>query len=204
MLRIFILGLLLLISSSGHSAGIVVIGDSLSAAYGMDESQGWVNLLRQRLKAQGLSESVVNASISGDTTRGGLARLPALLEQHRPDLVIIELGGNDGLRGLSLKAMRKNLSKMVELSRAAGAETVLAGVRLPPNYGRAYTERFHRVYQRLHERQSVKLVPYILAGVDDRPEWMQADGIHPSAEGQSRILENVWPVILPVLTDKQR
>ncbi|MDX1608674.1 MAG: arylesterase, partial [Halofilum sp. (in: g-proteobacteria)] len=141
----------------------------------------------------------VNAGISGDTTRGGLSRLPAALERHRPEIVVIALGGNDGLRGLSLGAMRSNLTEMIRLSRAAGARPVLAGVRLPPNYGPAYRERFRAVFTGLAQELDVPLVPKILADVAEDPSLMLDDGIHPNARGHARIVDNVWPVIEPLL-----
>ena len=175
------------------------MGDSISAGYGVAVADGWVARLKQRLDGEGYAYDVVNASVSGDTTSGGRARLSAALERHRPDIVILELGGNDGLRGLSPGAMADNLAAMVETARDAGARVLLVGVRLPPNYGPAYIERFLDVYRDVAEREDVPLVPRILEGVGDRRSLMQDDGIHPNARGHERVLENVWPVLRPML-----
>lgn len=172
---------------------ILVVGDSLSAAYGIKVQSGWVTLLQQRLDAQGSRYKVVNASISGDTTAGGLARLPQALAAHRPEIVIIELGGNDGLRGLPLTQMKNNIATMITKARAQGAKVLLVGIYLPPNYGRPYLQRFRAVYRDLAAQYSVPLVPFLLDGVATRLDWMQADGIHPTAEAQADMLENVWP-----------
>ncbi len=174
---------------------LLVLGDSLSAAYGLPEAAGWVALLAGRLPG----DRVVNASVSGETTAGGLARLPALLEQWRPDWVLLELGGNDGLRGLPPAHTRNNLARMIELSRAAGAKVLLIGIRLPPNYGQAYVQAFERIYPELAESHEVPLVPFLLEGVATRPELMQPDGIHPRAEAQPLMLENVWQILAPRL-----
>ena len=178
-----------------------MIGDSLSAAYGIPRQQGWVTLLQQRLTRAGYPHIVVNASISGDTTVGGLTRLPAALQQHRPAVVVIELGGNDGLRGFSLVKTRENLERMVELARTAGAKVLLLGVRLPGNYGSWYGERFQRVYAEVSAHTGVPLVPFFLAGVAETRDAMQADGIHPRAAAQPRILDNVWPALRPLLAE---
>lgn len=178
---------------------ILVVGDSLSAAYGIDARRGWVALLQQRLQQQGHGYRVVNASISGDTTRGGLNRLPQALAQHRPRIVIIELGGNDALRGLPLEEIRKNLAAMIDASHAHQTKVVLVGVRLPPNYGTTYTQRFHSIYRQLAQSHQVPLVPYLLEGVGGQDELMQTDRLHPSDEAQRRMLDNVWPHLLPVL-----
>ncbi len=178
---------------------ILVVGDSLSAAYGLDPADGWVALLRERLAARGFDTEVVNASISGDTTRGGRARLPDALRAHEPDVVIIELGGNDGLRGLPLAETRRNLETMVGNARQAGARVLLVGVRLPSNYGAAFIERFQQVFHEVASGADVPLVPKLLAGVGEHPELMQADGIHPNARAQPRLLDNVWPELSPLL-----
>lgn len=180
---------------------LLVLGDSLSAAYGIPREQGWVALLQQRLSAAGYPHRVINASITGDTTGGGLTRLPAALQRHRPALVLIELGGNDGLRGFSLQQTRDNLLDMVAHSRAAGARVLLAGVRLPANYGNDYRERFQRVFVEVSEQRDVPLVPFLLAGVAETRDAMLADGIHPAAEAQPRIVDNVWPVLQPLLDE---
>jgi acyl-CoA thioesterase-1 len=178
---------------------LLVVGDSLSAGYGIDFAQGWVNLLQQRLREAAFPHRVVNDSISGDTSRGGLARLPAALERHRPAFVILELGGNDGLRGLSLQALKANLAAMIELCRAAGVRVLLAEMRIPPNYGPVYTKKFQAVYGDLADQYGIPLIPFLLDGVAGNGDLMQEDGIHPRAEAQARILENVWPVVEAVL-----
>lgn len=189
-----------LLWGQGALAGtLLVVGDSISAALGLETSQGWVALLERRLAEQGLDHRVVNASVSGDTSAGGLARLPALLASHRPELVIIELGGNDGLRGQSPKQLQQNLAAMVEQSRSAGAEVMLLGMRLPPNYGPRYTQAFAGVYTRLAEEKQVPLVPFFLDGVGGIPGMMQADGIHPTAQAQPKLLDNLWRVLEPML-----
>jgi acyl-CoA thioesterase-1 len=174
---------------------ILVLGDSLSASYGISVEEGWVSLLQQRLRENGLPHRVVNASISGDTSRGGRARLPAALERHRPNVVILELGGNDGLRGLPLAGLRENLIDMIEMSRAAGAQVILAEIRLPPNYGPRYTEKFQGIYRELAKDYDLTLIPFLLEGVAGHAELMQQDGIHPRAEAQPLILDNVWPTL---------
>ncbi|HYW03471.1 MAG TPA: arylesterase [Gammaproteobacteria bacterium] len=182
---------------------ILVLGDSLSAAHGIPLDSGWVSLLRTRLERDGYHYRVVNASISGDTTRGALERLPPLLGRYRPAIVIVELGGNDGLRGLSLQAMRSNLAAIIRASRKGGGRVLLLGMRLPPNYGGAYTHGFHQVYPDLARRMSVPLVPFLLArlekGDDLDPALMQSDGIHPNARGQPLMLSAVWPRLVPLL-----
>ncbi len=178
---------------------IVVLGDSLSAAYGIDQRHGWVALLRQRLREQGLDYEVVNASITGDTTRGGLSRLPSTLEREQPAILIIALGGNDGLRGFAPQQTRDNIRRMIELGRAAGARILLLGVKLPANYGKAFGEKFHRVYLDLGRDRQVALVPFFLAGVAETRDLMQPDGIHPAAAAQPLILENVWTGLTPLL-----
>ncbi|POB03145.1 arylesterase [Halopseudomonas oceani] len=191
------LGAMLLCSLSVPAAaqGILIVGDSISAAFGLEISDGWAALLEQRLEAENRPLEVRNASVSGDTTAGGLARLPSLLAQYSPELVVIELGGNDGLRGLPPDNMQQNLTAMVERSRAAGADVILLGMRIPPNYGVRYTRAFEQVFRTVAEQQGVALMPFVLEGVAGRSELMQADGIHPNAQGQPDILENVWPVI---------
>lgn len=190
---------MLVLSGAAHAGTIVVLGDSLSSAYGMEINSGWVTLLQQRLDGLKLPYKVVNASISGDTTDGGLARLPRLLAQHRPDVVVIELGGNDGLRGLSPDQAKRNLLQMVSLSRRAGAKVLLLGIRLPPNYGTAYAERFHRIYFDAAAETHAPLVPYLAEGLTPDAAHMQPDGLHPTAAAQPRILENVWAKLKPLL-----
>lgn len=190
-----------LVATPAHGTPItaLVLGDSLSAAYGMDREAGWVHLLRERLEARGIDARVVNASTSGDTTRTGLSRLPRALDDHNPDLVIIELGGNDGLRGVDLSETRRNLARMVALSRDAGARVLLVGVRLPTNYGSTFIERFQAMFRDVADDYDVPLVPRFLEGVAERPELMQDDGIHPAADAQPYLLDNLWPAIEPLL-----
>ncbi len=186
--------------AQGAMAGnVLVVGDSISAAFGMDTRQGWVALLEKRLAEGGFTQQVVNASISGDTSAGGLARLPTLLAQHQPELVIIELGGNDGLRGQAPGQLQQNLAAMVDRSRAAGAKVLLLGMQLPPNYGQRYTRAFAAVYENLATEKQVPLVPFFLEGVGGVAGMIQADGIHPTVSAQPRLLDNVWPQLQPLL-----
>jgi acyl-CoA thioesterase-1 len=178
---------------------VVVLGDSLSAGYGITVQQGWVNLLRQRIASEGYGYEVVNASVSGETTQGGLARLPRVLQLHKPDIVVIELGGNDGLRGLPLATSRENLRRSIELARNTKARVVLVGMLIPPNYGPRYAQEFRDMYTTLAAKYSVALVPFLLDQVALNPELMQNDGIHANARGQPRMLENVWPKLKPLL-----
>ncbi|GAB6387396.1 arylesterase [Stutzerimonas marianensis] len=192
--------LLLLCWAQGTAAGtLLVVGDSISAAFGLETSQGWVHLLEQRLQQEGLDHQVVNASITGDTTAGGLSRLPVLLAEHDPELVILELGGNDGLRGQPPAQMKQNLSQMVALSRESGAQVLLLGMRLPPNLGQRYTSAFAGVFDSLAEEKQLAYVPFLLEGVGGVSGMMQADGVHPTADAQQKLLENVWPVLEPLL-----
>lgn len=178
---------------------IVVMGDSLSAAYGLDVDQGWVSLLQQRLRAKGYPHRVHNASISGETTAGGLRRLPAVLSRTDPALVIIELGGNDGLRALSTDAMRRNLSDMVAASRDAGTRVLLLGMRIPSNYGPSYTRAFAEVFHQVAQDKGAALVDFFLAPIAQDLDYFQDDGIHPTADAQPLLLEQVWPAIEPLL-----
>lgn len=185
-------------SADDRSPTILVMGDSLSAGYGIDIDQGWVNLLRQELEG-GYPHKVVNASVSGEISRGGLNRLPRLLEEHEPEVVILELGGNDGLRGLPLTELLGNLAKMIERSQDAGAQVLVIGIQIPPNYGKRYSDQFRQVYPKLSEKYQIPLVDFMLEGVATDAELMQRDGIHPKAEAQPRILENIWPQLKPLL-----
>ncbi|HYN76299.1 MAG TPA: arylesterase [Lamprocystis sp. (in: g-proteobacteria)] len=178
---------------------ILVLGDSLSAAYGIDQDVGWVNLLQGRLRERGLTHQVINAGISGDTTAGGLTRLPDLLARHRPAILVVELGANDGLRGLKLDVIRANLTRIVQLGQEAGSQVLLIGIRLPPNYGAAYERAFQAVFQTVAAAQGVPLVPFLLDGVAQDRALMQADGVHPATAAQPRILENVWPALESLL-----
>lgn len=178
---------------------ILVFGDSLSAGYGIDYSRGWVSLLAQRLERENFPHRVVNASISGETTQGGVSRLPAALDKHQPAIVILELGANDGLRGLPLFMLRANLAKLIGLAKQRGARVLLVGMRLPPNYGPRYTEDFADSYKALAKKEQVALVPFLLEGVADQRQLMQADNLHPTAEAQPQLLDNVWPQLVPLL-----
>ena len=181
---------------------LLVVGDSLSAEYGIARGRGWVALLQQKLQADKFQWQVINASISGDTTAGGLARLPALLKQHQPQLVVIELGGNDALRGFSLKMTEDNLVKMIQACKTIQAKVVLVGMQVPPNYGAAYASDFTRLFARISQQQQTALVPFLLAGVADDKDptaMFQADRIHPKAEAHPRILANVWSVLKKML-----
>ena len=174
---------------------VLVLGDSLSAGYNIELAQGWVQLLQQRLKDQGYGHSVVNASMSGETTGGGLNRLPRALKLHSPEVVIVELGGNDGLRALPLSVIRSNLEKIIALSQEAGAQVVLVGIRIPPNYGEEYGEGFYRIYEELSRDRDVFLVPFVLEGIALSEGMMQSDGIHPTASAQIQLLDNIWPAL---------
>ena len=174
---------------------IMVLGDSLSAAYGIEISKGWVRLLQSQLEKLGFAHRVVNSSISGDTTRGGLARLAQALDDVRPSIVIVALGGNDGLRGLALAETRSNLVAIIKTIIRYEARVLLVGIRLPPNYGPAYTQQFEAIFVELSEQFSSPLVPFLLEGVAEDPSLMQLDGLHPRAEAQPALLDNVWPYL---------
>jgi acyl-CoA thioesterase-1 len=187
--------LLLAASASAYSAPktVLVLGDSLSAEYGLNRGSGWVALLEQKLKAEKIDASIVNASISGETTSGGRTRLPALMALHKPALVVIELGANDGLRGLPVSAAEANLRQMITVAQQNKAKVLLVGMRMPPNYGRDYTERFFAMYSGLSKQFRAPLVPFMLEGVADNPAMFQADRLHPSAQAHPIILANIWP-----------
>ncbi len=179
---------------------LLIVGDSLSAAYGVPSDQAWVQLLQERLNNNGLSQwNVVNASISGETTDGGARRLPGLLADNSPDVVVIELGGNDGLRGFPPNVIESNLAQMITQVQDAGARAILVGMQIPPNYGQRYTQMFADIFPKLSDRYNTALVPFFLQGIYDQEGMMQDDGIHPSAEAQLKLLENVWPVLKPAL-----
>lgn len=183
---------------------VLVFGDSLSAAYRMDEREGWVALLQQRLAAESMPWQVINGSVSGETTAGGLARLPAMLDAHEPDIVILELGGNDGLRGLPVTSIRQNLERMIQMSQRAGAHVILAGIQIPPNYGPRYTAPFYAQYEELADEYGLLLIPFLLDGIAEHAELMQNDGIHPTAQAQPMIVDIVWPVLQSLLTQADR
>lgn len=178
---------------------VLVMGDSLSAEYGIKRDAGWVKLLNERLAQRKFNWRVVNASVSGETTSGGLNRLPPLLAEHRPRVVIVELGANDGLRGLPVAAMKRNLGAMIETARNNGARVLLVGMRIPPNYGREYATAFAGAYAALASSASVAYTPFLLDGIADTPEMFQADRIHPNESAQARLLDNVWPALEPLL-----
>jgi len=191
----------MLFASAAYSASknLLVLGDSISAEYGLPRDSGWVNLLQKRLADDKLAFNVVNASISGETTAGGLTRLPALLQQHKPTVLIIELGGNDGLRGLSLAATQANLREMIKSADRIGARVLLLGMRVPPNYGPDYSKRFAAMYQGLARERNVKLVPFLFAGLEDTERFFQQDRIHPNQRAQPVMLDNVWPGLRALL-----
>jgi len=198
----------ILLASSGAGFGaeksILVFGDSLSAAYGIAQTRGWVALLAERLKRERPDYSVVNASISGETTAGGAARMPKALTQHKPAIVILELGANDGLRGLQLQEMRQNLGAMVEQAQKAGARVVLVGMKLPPNYGPHYTQEFESAYPAVAKRYRTALVPFLLQDFADNEELFQPDRIHPTEAAQPLMLEQVWKALQPLLRSDNR
>lgn len=195
---------LLLAAALAHSAPktVLVLGDSLSAEYGLSRGSGWVALLEQKLKAEKIDAAVVNASISGETTSGGRVRLPALLAQYKPTLVIIELGANDGLRGLPVAAMKQNLGAIIEQSQKAGAKVLLVGMHLPPNYGPAYTKAFERAFADLAKSHHTALLPFLLEGFGEKSEFFQPDRIHPTERAQPAVLANVWRALAPLLKKK--
>ena len=202
MKRLFVLFVLMVasVSARAETPVILVFGDSISAGYGLARvDQGWVALLQTRLKDQGYVYQVVNASVSGETTAGGLARLPRALMLHQPKIVILELGGNDGLRALPVAQMRANLVHMVDLATAAGAQVLLLGMRMPPNYDSDFIEQFRLSYSDLARDKKLPLVPFLLNDIALLPNLMQADGIHPNELGQARLLDNVWPSLKPLL-----
>ncbi len=199
MIRITLLCLLAATAAVARAENtILVFGDSISAGFGIAVENGWVALLQAKLQDQGYGYQVVNASVSGETTAGGLSRLPRALALHHPQIVVLELGGNDGLRALPIAAMRANLSKMVRLARAAHASVILLGMRIPPNYGPEYTAQFQRAYRDVAKAR-VAFVPFFLDDVAMTPALMQADGIHPNVRGQPRLVANVWKVLRPLL-----
>ncbi|XVJ95744.1 arylesterase (plasmid) [Burkholderia vietnamiensis] len=178
---------------------LVVLGDSLSAEYGLPRDTGWVALLRQRLATERIDYSVANASVSGDTTSGGRARLPAVLQRLKPSIVIVELGSNDALRGVPVATTEQNLRDIIAAARRAHAQVMLVGMYVPPNYGPDYTQKFHAVYTRLSKQLGVPLVPFLLAGIENKPEMFQSDQMHPGEQAQRVLLDNVWPTLQPLL-----
>ncbi|MBL4820148.1 MAG: arylesterase [Gammaproteobacteria bacterium] len=188
-------------ASADSDYTLMVYGDSLSAGYGLEESQDWVTLLSSKLTRENFDYAVINASVSGETTTGGLSRLPAMLDSYEPDLFILELGGNDGLRGIPLRNIRENLQAIIKLAQSSGAEVVLVGIQIPPNYGPRYTKPFFQQYADIATEMNLPLVPFLIDGIPQQPELMQDDGIHPKAEAQGMILDNVWPILQPILEE---
>ena len=200
----FLLLLVLTAVAPAHAARtILVFGDSLSAGYGLPSGSGWVSLLEQRLKRDRLDYTVVNASISGETTLGGRNRIVAALVEHQPSVVIVQLGGNDGLRGNSIEETRRNLIAIVAASRDSGAKVLLVGMRIPPNYGKVYTRRFESLFAEVARQQNASLVPFMLQGFADKREWFQSDGIHPAVEAQPRILDNIYRRLRALLAPRR-
>ena len=188
--------------AAGATRTLMVFGDSLSAAYNLPVEQGWVHLVEQRIAEAKLPWKVVNASISGETTAGGLRRLPEDLKRHKPDMVLIELGANDALRGQPVAGIRSNLVEMIKLARKARAQPVVVGLMIPPNYGIEYAAQFRGLYADVAREQKAALVPFLLEGIADQPEMFQADQLHPTAAGEKRVADNVWATLKPLLAAK--
>ncbi|MBT4160648.1 MAG: arylesterase [Gammaproteobacteria bacterium] len=191
--------ILFLFCQAAQAQSVVVFGDSISAAYGMNQDQGWVSLLSHRLALQYPHYEVVNASVSGETTGGGVTRLPKTLELHQPDIIIFELGGNDGLRGYPIDKIRNNLARMIDAARTADSRVLLVGMVLPPNYGRRYTKAFENAFESLADEYDLPFVPFFLDGVTTERELIQGDGIHPTVEAQPKLLDDIWPELEPLL-----
>ncbi|GAA6167704.1 arylesterase [Sessilibacter corallicola] len=202
--RVFSLTLTLIavfFSTISYAKSVLILGDSISAGYGINPHAGWVALLEQKLSSVSDDNevNVINASVSGNTSSDGLARLPKLIEAHTPDIIVVELGGNDGLRGHPLKVMESNLNSIIALGKNAGSEVILAGIEIPPNYGQRYTNEFKKVFVRVAEKNDVPFIPFILEGIALEPELMQDDGIHPTEDAQPLLLENIWPSLKEIL-----
>ncbi len=189
-------------SKDRPSPVLLVLGDSISAGYGLEPQQGWVSLLQQRLAEQGSDLEVINASISGDTSNGGLSRLPSLLRQYRPEFLVLELGANDGLRGVPLALIETNLKRLIRLGQQSGAEVLLLGMRIPPNYGRRYSEGFYQLFNSAASATESAYLPFLLEGVGGVAQLMQADGLHPNQQAQQRLLDNSWAALQPLLLGK--
>ncbi|MBU3825705.1 MAG: arylesterase [Candidatus Oceanisphaera merdipullorum] len=203
MSRILLL-LLILVSSVTHANTILILGDSLSAGYRMNASQAWPQLLAKRWQQEGLAVALINASVSGDTTQGGLQRLPALLKKHQPSLVLLELGGNDGLRGLPPALIEKNLNQMINMVQDSGAKVILTDIQLPPNYGRRYLQQFEAIFSDLANEHKIPLLPFFVAPLIGQDGMLMDDGIHPTAQAQDAIVEQVHGFLLPYLTDSRK
>lgn len=197
--RILSFCVLVAVPSFATAATILVFGDSLSAAYGLPQDHGWASLLEKRLNEERYGYRVANASVSGETTTGGASRIENTLQTHRPDIVVIELGANDGLRGQSLDLMRRNLERMIDASRRAKAEVLLVGMRLPPNYGTAYTQKFQQTYAELARTKKIAFVPFLFEGFAENGRYFQGDGVHPTSEAQALMLDTVWKGLRPLL-----
>ncbi len=202
-MRVLLLLLVMISSSLCAPAAIartlLVYGDSLSAGYGLPTDKAWVSLLAERLKQQQIDYTVANASITGETTLGGVKRINATLSQHQPAIVLLALGGNDGLRGHSVEAMRNNLEAIIAACRKSKSQVVLIGMRLPPNYGSTYADKFHAVFSDVAKKHKLPLVPFLLEGFGDKPEWFQADGLHPAVRAQPVMLDTVWKILAPLV-----
>ncbi|MGH8547948.1 MAG: arylesterase [Methylococcales bacterium] len=193
--------ILIIVPSLGQACPVLVIGDSISAAHGLERSQGWVALLQQKLDRENMACTVINSSIDGDTSAGGLARIDQELASYHPGVVVIELGGNDGLRGLPPKVIQANLKEMIVRTRSSGARVILLGIQIPPNYGKSYTALFEGIYHRLASEMPIEFVPGLLSGIGDRPEYMQEDGIHPNRAAQPLISDQVWEKLQKILAE---
>ncbi len=202
---IFSLAVMPTAALAAASAGtILVFGDSLSASYGLAQNQGWPHLLEERLRAEGFNYHVANASISGETTAGGVNRIAGALKAHRPDIVVLALGANDGLRGQSIEGMKHNLETMVDASRKEKADVLLVGMRLPPNYGTTYTEKFRKTYAELARSRKAALVPFMFEGFAEDRRFFQADQVHPTSDAQAVMLDTIWKGLKPLLKRKPR
>jgi acyl-CoA thioesterase I len=199
MLKMLLAVLIIMLSNAASAKSVLVVGDSISAAYGLKAEQGWVALLQHKLQAQNKSFQVFNESITGDTTAGGLARIDQVLSKHRPDILLLELGGNDGLRGLSPKVMQTNLTEIITRAQKVDAKVVLLGIRIPLNYGKRYTDMLYAVYPTVAKSLKIPLVPFLLEDVALNTQLMQADGIHPNATAQPIMLNTIWPYLQPLL-----
>jgi acyl-CoA thioesterase-1 len=199
MFKFFLLGIVLCFSSLTQAKSIVVLGDSISASYGFEAQQGWVALMQKKIQADYPGYTIYNESISGDTTAGGLARLPKILKKYQPDIIMLELGANDGLRGMSLAVMQNNLSAIIEKSKKSGAQILLLSMRIPSNYGRRFTDMFYGIYKKLSTQHDIPVVPFILASVALNKSYMQRDGLHPNVLAQPIITEHIYPYLIKLL-----
>lgn len=187
-------------ANGSQTSTLLIVGDSLSVGYGVPQGQEWAQIIQQKIVASGFDYNVVNASISGDTTASGKSRLPSLLQEYKPQWLLLELGANDGLRGLSLTEMENNLATMIQAAQASGAKVILLGMKIPPNYGKKYTDRFEQVFETMAQRYDIPLMPFFLATVATKEELMQADRLHPNAKAQPQVAENVWTFLKPYLS----